>query len=83
MSEHTNSLLRIRAAQLHARLEEAAQAHQRLVAENAKLRAELGALVAAVKAMEANAITGEAPMWRVIVSIEDYDALTSLTNDNV
>ena len=45
MSEHTNSLLRIRAAQLHARLEEAATAHQQLTAENAKLRAELAEAV--------------------------------------
>ena len=41
MSEHSNSMLRVRAAQLHARLEEAAQAHQRLVAENTDLRERL------------------------------------------
>ena len=51
MSEHTNSLLRIRAAQLHARLEEAATAHQQLTAENAKLRAELAEAESALKAI--------------------------------
>lgn len=51
MSEHSNSMLRVRAAQLHARLEEAAQAHQRLVAENTKLRAELAEAVSLLESI--------------------------------
>lgn len=41
MNEHSNSMLRIRAAQLHARLEEAAKAHQQLTAERDELRNQL------------------------------------------
>ena len=55
MSEHTNSMFRIRAAQLHARLEEAATAHQVLTAENAKLREQLAEAMSIIEYIDKHA----------------------------
>ena len=49
MSEHTNSMLRVQAAQLSAQLKEAVGERNRLTTENAKLREQLAEAVELLK----------------------------------